>query len=64
MQAPKHIREAKAKALQATVSRNLEAKAIAKANGIPLTSKGYRMTPDLRNGYVFTNPSNLGSHIS
>lgn len=56
MQKPRHIRDSKAKALKETVSNNQTLK----ARGLLTTSKGYRLSPDMRNGYVFNNPSNLG----
>ena len=73
MQRPKHIRDgkiAKAKVMvkakvAAIVAANLadpilKAKPVVHtANGRKFT-QGFKTTADLRNGYVFTNPSNLG----
>lgn len=56
MQRPRHIRKAKADTLSATVAANKQLK----ADGMMPTSKGYRLSPDMKHGYVFNNPSNLG----
>lgn len=59
MQKPKHIRTAKVERITAITTAN---KAAIAAGLVPKVrgKQGFRTTPDLRNGYVFTNPSNLG----
>ena len=59
MQKPKHMRVKIPNKVKAIVTVN---KALIASGDIPKVrgKQGFRTTPDLRNGYVFTNPSNLG----
>lgn len=56
MQKPRHIRKAKIDKLHNAVAVNKQLM----ADGNMPTSKGFRLSPDMKHGYVFTNPSNLG----